>query len=97
MDESAKALVEITGEIRNIMDGIETVKEKQDLLGEDISKIKEAVYHPDIGLYARLRELDARLKDAERFKSFASKLFWTLGTGLATIFAVLLKQQFMGP
>ena len=35
--------------------GIEAVKEKQEEMSEDVSKIKEAVYNPDEGLYARIR------------------------------------------
>jgi hypothetical protein len=30
----------------------------QERMGDDISKIKEAVYNPDEGLYARLRALE---------------------------------------
>ena len=37
---------------------IDTVKDKQEEMAEDIAKIKEAVYNPDSGLYARLRELE---------------------------------------
>jgi seryl-tRNA synthetase len=93
MDDHTKALVEIKGQIQNIVDGIENVNEKQDALGEDISKIKEAVYHPDIGLYARLRELDARLKDVEASKRLVSKIIWTLALSLISIVGFLLKHH----
>ena len=39
-------MVELSGKIQMLLD-------KQDELAENISKIKEAVYHPDLGLYAR--------------------------------------------
>ena len=58
-----------------MMDGIETVKEKQMEMGEDIVKIKEAVYNPDQGIYARIREL-------ETFKKQSSKLIWIIMTTL---------------
>jgi chromosome segregation ATPase len=93
MDEHTKALVEIKGQIQNIVDGIENVNEKQDALGEDISKIKEAVYHPDIGLYARLRELDARIKDMEAFRGFAMKIFWSSGLAIVSVLGYFLKNQ----
>jgi hypothetical protein len=41
------------------MDNIEIVKEKQEEMAEDIAKIKEAVYNPDSGIYARIRELES--------------------------------------
>ena len=54
-----------------IMDGLETVKQNQERMGLDISKIKEAVYNPDKGLYARLRIVEEQRKNT-------SKFFWIL-------------------
>jgi len=53
------------------MDGLETVKQNQERMGLDISKIKEAVYNPDKGLYARLRIVEEQRKNT-------SKFFWIL-------------------
>ena len=64
---------------------IETLIDKQDELAENISKIKEAVYNPDEGLYARLHKLDIRLLTLESWKSNNTKLMWILisiGSGL---------------
>jgi hypothetical protein len=44
-------------------------------MADDVAKIKEAVYNPDEGIYARIRELEA-------FKSQASKLIWLIVTTL---------------
>lgn len=52
---------------------IETIKEKQEEMAEDVGKIKEAVYNPDEGLYARLRALEA-------WQATSSKMIWTLFT-----------------
>ena len=41
-----------------IVDSLEIVKETQERMCADITKIKEAVYNPDTGLYARLRTLE---------------------------------------
>tara|TARA_R110002020_G_scaffold315262_1_gene530416 strand:+ start:314 stop:619 length:306 start_codon:yes stop_codon:yes gene_type:complete len=54
-------------------------------LADNISKIKEAVYNPDKGLYARLNKLDARLDTLEAWKNNNSKILWivvTVGSGL---------------
>ena len=64
---------------------IETLIDKQEELAENISKIKEAVYNPDEGLYARLHKLDIRLLTLESWKSNNTKLMWILisiGSGL---------------
>jgi len=64
---------------------MQVLLDKQDELGENISKIKEAVYNPDKGLYARLNKLDARLDNLEAWKNSNTKIMWiivTVGTGL---------------
>jgi len=71
-------IVELNGKLTRMMDGIDTVKEKQDLMADDISKIKEAVYDPDQGIYARLREL-------ESWKASQSKLMWVILTSVVGI------------
>ena len=79
--------VEIEGKFDQIMNNIDTVKEKQEEMAQDISKIKEAVYHPDQGLYARLKEL-------ESWKETSSRLTWliitsVIGLTVATIYKTL--------
>ncbi len=90
MEEHTKKLVEIKSQIQHILDGIEGIKEKQIALAEDITRIKEAVYHPDVGLYARLRELDARIKILESYRTSTSKLLWLLiATALTLSFGMI--------
>ena len=59
-----------------IVDSLETMKETQGRICGDISKIKEAVYNPDQGLYARIRSLE------EEAKSRAKILWLVLSVGL---------------
>jgi len=54
-----------------MMQNIITVKDKQEKMALDITEIKKAVYHPDTGLYARLREL-------EQWKESYSRLIWMI-------------------
>ena len=46
-ENSAVAFAEISGKFDQMMDKIETVKEKQEEMADDIKKIKDAVYNPD--------------------------------------------------
>ena len=62
-----------------IMDALEIVKDNQERMGADISKIKEAMYNPDQGLYARLRILE------EESKSRAKFLWILLSIGIGSI------------
>ena len=76
--DEVSVILQLNGKIEKMMLGIESVKEKQDLMADDISKIKEAVYNPDEGIYARLREL-------ESWKDTSSKLIWMI---IATVIAL---------
>ena len=84
---SAVALAEISGKFDQMMDKIETVKEKQDEMAEDISKIKDAVFHPDQGLYARLREL-------ESWKETSSRLIWLIITSVSALAVATIYKAF---
>lgn len=66
-------------EIRDLKDAlvrltmqIERMSDKQDEMLEDVKKIKEAIYNPDQGLYARLRDL-------EQWQNSVSRVLWTGG------------------
>ncbi len=75
----------LTVMITEISTKMQVLLDKQDELAENISKIKEAVYDPDKGLYARLTKLDGRLDALEAWKNNNTKILWiiiTVGTGL---------------
>lgn len=81
-DEDSQHLTVMIAEIST---KLQVLLDKQDELGENISKIKEAVYEPDKGLYARLSKLDARLDALEAWKNNNTKILWiviTVGVGL---------------
>tara|TARA_R110002060_G_scaffold32543_1_gene43135 strand:+ start:164 stop:466 length:303 start_codon:yes stop_codon:yes gene_type:complete len=59
----------ITSLEEKLLSGLEVINNNQNQMGEDVAKIKEAVYNPDVGLYARLRIV-------EEEKKRASKLGW---------------------
>jgi len=51
---------------------IQRMADKQDEMIGDVKKIKEAIYNPDQGLYARIRDL-------EQWKEGISKFVWSVG------------------
>jgi|TARA_R110000824_G_scaffold71132_3_gene182350 peptidoglycan hydrolase CwlO-like protein len=79
--ELSKAILRLESSIQRMMDGIDVVKNEIQEMATDISKIKDAVYDPDQGIYARLRSL-------ESWKSTSSKITWIMTTaflGIATL------------
>ena len=55
---------------------LEILLDKQEELADNISKIKEAVYNPDSGLFARLKELDTRIIQLETWKAANTRVMW---------------------
>ena len=69
---------------------LEKIDERQEVMLEDIKMIKKAVYDPNEGLYARLRDL-------EQWKETTSKVMWMVITTIvglvtATIYNLLISQ-----
>ncbi len=73
MDQAA--LATLHGKIDRLNDNIDTVKKQQEEISDHIGKIKEAVYNPDSGLYARLRSL-------EQWRDTTSRNTWFLATAV---------------
>ena len=71
-------MVELSGKIQILLD-------KQEELADNINKIKEAVYNPDSGLYARLKDLDARIQNIESWKATNARILWIVGGSVAAL------------
>ncbi len=82
MDEHTQALVELNTKLERLLSGIETLSANQERMGDDISKIKEAVYNPDEGLYARLRAI-------EQWKESTTKIQWMI---ISVVVMMAMKQ-----
>ena len=78
-------MLEMQSKLDKVCNGIDVMSDKQEQMSDDIAKIKEAVYNPDQGLYARIREL-------ETWKRTSSRMIWTLFTTMiGLIGAFILK------
>lgn len=82
LNELKEAITALDKKVDRMMSSIENLKEKQDDVAKDITKIKDAVYHPDEGLYARIKIL-------ETWKDNQSKVSWI---AITTIFGLAIKQ-----
>ena len=82
MDEHAETLIDLNAKLERLLNGIDSLGVNQERMCEDISKIKEAVYNPDQGLYARLRGL-------EQWKDTTSRLQWMLISSIVVLMGKL--------
>jgi len=55
LNELKEAITALDKKVDRMLSSIDNLKEKQDDVAKDISKIKVSVYHPDDGIYARLK------------------------------------------
>ena len=56
----------ITSLEEKLLSAIEIINNNQTTMSADVSKIKEAVYNPDKGLYARLRVVEEEKKRSDK-------------------------------
>jgi len=75
---SNQDLTHLIQAIMEMKGSVERMSERQEEMVEDVKKIKEAVYNPDSGLYARLRAL-------EQWKDSQAKFQWLVGTTLVAL------------
>ena len=78
MNEIYQALMELTVNIKHM-------DTKQDQMADDIKSIKEAIYNPETGLYARLR-------DVEQWQENMSRVIWTVGLGFIRLLSKALME-----
>jgi len=70
-----EALRELDIKVQRVIDAIEVIKERQEDMSEHVAQVHDALYDPDKGLYARVREIEA-------VKSTTAKLMWLAVTSL---------------
>lgn len=75
-EETNKQIAELNVLLLSLKNQIERMDERQEEMLENVKRIKDAVYDPDEGLYARLRDL-------EQWKESTSKIMWTIITTVA--------------
>ena len=86
---SNQDLTHLTQAIMEMKGSVERMSERQEEMVEDVKKIKEAVYNPDSGLYARLRAL-------EQWKESQAKIQWMviatlIGLVTTTIYKLIMS------
>ena len=87
MEESKESIMQLEAKIDRVCSGIDVMKDKQDQMADDISKIKEAVYNPDEGIYARIREL-------ETWKATSSRIIWIIMSSVLTLGVAFVMKNF---
>ena len=91
MDDQQKKMMELEQKFllfeQKLLSGIYSIKDNQQEAVDAIVDIKEAIFDPDKGLFARVKEV-------ETWKETSSKLLWiittsTVGLVLAQIFKIM--------
>ena len=88
MTDSKVCMLEMQSKLDKICNGMDVMQNKQEEMSQDIAKIKEAVYNPDEGLYARLRAL-------EQWKENQSRVQWLVTSGVIMLILKMLWDTMM--
>ena len=75
---SDNELQELKDAIVNLTHQIQRMSEKQDEMYQDVRQIKEAIYNPDQGLYARVRDL-------EQWQASMARIAWIFGSSIVAL------------
>jgi predicted neutral ceramidase superfamily lipid hydrolase len=99
-DQSSSGELRISTCLVDLTSKIDQLIASHKELAENIAKLKEAVYNPDEGIYARIRELEreiikggeVRMAKVEETVAGVKKIQWMIiGSTVAAIVAVLFK------
>ena len=91
MEDQQKKLIELEQKFllfeQKLLSGIDSIKDNQHEAVVAIVEIHEAIFDPDAGLFARVKEVEA-------WKETSSKLLWVITTSsvglvLAQIFKIM--------
>ena len=81
-------LQQLTTAILEMKMNLERMSEKQEEMVDDVKQIKQAVYDPEQGLYARIKAL-------EQWKETTSKLMWIVITTVVGLVTTTLYGGFL--
>tara|TARA_Y100000593_G_scaffold90924_1_gene178461 strand:+ start:528 stop:809 length:282 start_codon:yes stop_codon:yes gene_type:complete len=84
---TTEELSSLTQAIFELKVQIEKMSERQDEMLDDVKKIKEAVYNPDSGIYARLRALEMWKETQVKFQT--PVILTLIGLVTATIYKIV--------
>ncbi len=86
--------------LERLANRLDSLLEKQEEIADDISQIKEAVYNPDKGVFARVKVLEqkviddgqVRISQLESTISNIKRIQWMIiGSALTTMTALFIK------
>ena len=78
-------VTKLDGKIDRLTDTIESIRFAQTDMYEKVTNIEKAIYNPDVGLYARLKEQESDLEDLKEFKANITKFLWIITSGMTGI------------
>jgi hypothetical protein len=68
--------------IDRLAQSVENIHKENKQILEKLDNISSAIYNPDEGLYARIKEQETRIQILETFKSGTTKALWLISSTL---------------
>ena len=80
-------IVELNGKIDRMTDSLDVVRARLDEIVNGIDSLKSAVYNPDEGLYARIKQL-------EQWRDQTSRFLWLVATSIVGLSTATIWKHF---
>ena len=78
-------VAKLDGKIDRLTDSVEAIRDIQLETNEKVTNIEKAIYNPDEGLYARIKQQEAEIADLKEFKASITKFLWLITSGMMGI------------
>jgi hypothetical protein len=78
-------VVRLDSKMDRMADSVETIKNTQVEMNEKLTNLGKAIYNPDEGLYARIKNQEAEIEDLKVFQSNITKFLWLVTSAITGI------------
>lgn len=78
-------VVKLDAKMDRISDSVDAIRNTQAEMNEKLTNFGKAIYNPDEGLYARLKDQEAEIADLKIFQSNITKFLWIVTSAITGI------------
>lgn len=78
-------VVKLDAKMDRISDSVDAIRSTQTEMNEKLTNFGKAIYNPDEGIYARIKDQEAEITDLKVFQSNITRFLWIVMTAITGI------------
>ena len=78
-------VVRLDAKMDRISDSVDAIRSTQAEMNEKLTNFGKAIYNPDEGIYARIKDQEAEIADLKVFQSNITRFLWIVTTAITGI------------